>query len=430
MDDIIAVTADSLRADHCGYQSETDLTPTLDALAADSLTFTNAIAPGPRTLSSVPVTHTGVPFAETDHDVGDYAARVARIRDHVQRFETVSERLRAEGYTTVAFTANPWTSADNEFDVGFDEFREVGRTGGYLPSLFSGTPVETPARLFDQWIHKDAWFSQWRTFYEEFADTVQSIEGPVFAWVFLLDTHNPYIVPKADREASSLLDMYSALFEANDALNQTGGQTMYRRSLDDSTIDKLTAAYRDSVRSVDAFVDRLVGTFDDATILFHADHGEAFGEHGTFGHEPVLYEENIHVPLFVHNAGTTRTVDSVVSTTVVPEILSTVARGETVDPASLTAEYAVARNESDTALAVRGDRWKYIRDESGERLFDLATDPEETTDVSDREPDVLDEFRAKREAYLASLPDADAETGAVESEDMRAHLQSLGYLQE
>lgn len=35
----------------------------------------------------------------------------------------------------------------------------------------------------------------------------------------------------------------------------------------------------------------------------HADHSEAFGEHGTYGLHPVRYEENVHVPLLIHGAG-------------------------------------------------------------------------------------------------------------------------------
>jgi arylsulfatase A-like enzyme len=70
---IVLVTADSVRADHCGWLSGEGeqsgptagppITPTLTELADESVTYTSAIAPGPRTLSSVPVSHTGVPFA-------------------------------------------------------------------------------------------------------------------------------------------------------------------------------------------------------------------------------------------------------------------------------------------------------------------------------------------------------------------------------
>lgn len=62
-DDIVLVTADSLRADQCGWhEGRAELTPYLSQLATTSLTYTSAIAPGPRTFSSVPVTLTGEPL--------------------------------------------------------------------------------------------------------------------------------------------------------------------------------------------------------------------------------------------------------------------------------------------------------------------------------------------------------------------------------
>ena len=45
---IVLVTVDSLRADHCGFMGyEEDTTPTMDAMAEDGLVLENAIAPGP-----------------------------------------------------------------------------------------------------------------------------------------------------------------------------------------------------------------------------------------------------------------------------------------------------------------------------------------------------------------------------------------------
>lgn len=431
MDDVVTVTIDSLRADHCDWQSDTDLTPNLSELASESLTFTSAIAPGPRTLSSVPVTHTGVPFAVTNHDTSNYGERVARIQNHIGQFETIGEAMQDEGYTTLAFTANPWTSADNEFDTGFDQFHEVGRTGGSIERFFEGTPLGKAVGVFDRWFYNDTWFCTWRTFYDDIVDAMEAVDGPVFTWVFLLDTHNPYLVPRKDRKETSTFEMYAASIRANDPLDRTEGKSHYRTSLDEGTLRTLRKAYRDSVRSVDAFIGRLRSDVDDDTVLLvHSDHGESFGEHGTYGHQPVLYEENVHVPLLVYDGSIERTVDDVVSTVEIPEMTLAFARDEEVDPTEWTSRYAFSRTESDSALSIRGDRWKYIRTTDGVELYDLQDDPDETTDLSGDEPDVVSEFDARREDYLDSLPEPPSSTGAVESERMQRHLQSLGYLQE
>jgi len=429
MGDIVTITIDSLRADHCDWQSDTDLTPNLNDLASESLTFTSAIAPGPRTLSSVPVTHTGDPFAVTNHDTSDYGERVARIRNHVLEFETISETLQDEGYTTLAFTANPWTSADNEFDTGFDQFYEVGRTGGSIERFFEETPLEKAVGVFDRWFYNDTWFCTWRTFYDDVIDAMEEVDGPVFTWIFLLDAHNPYIVPRKDRRETSTFEMYSSAIRANDLLDRTEGKSHYKTSLQEGTLRTLRGAYRDGVRSVDAFVGQLRAALDgDTMLLVHSDHGESFGEHGTYGHQPVLYEENVHVPLLVYDGDIDHTVDEVVSTVEIPDMTLTFARGEAVDYTEWTTDYAVSRTESDSAIAIRGDRWKYIRTTDGVELYDLVEDPAETTDRSEDEPDVVAEFDARHEEYLDSLPAPPSSTGPVESEGMRDHLRSLGYL--
>lgn len=430
MDDVVTVTIDSLRADHCGWQSGTDLTPNLDKLAAESLTFTSAVAPGPRTLSSVPVTHTGVPFAVTGHDTSRYGERVARIRNHIKEFETISEAMQEKGYTTLAFTANPWTSADNEFDKGFDQFHEVGRTGGSIERVFEGTPLEKAVGVFDRWFYNDTWFCTWRTFYEKIINAIEMVEGPVFTWIFLLDTHNPYIIPKEDRQETSTIEMYAAALRANDLLDRTAGRSHYKESLNEGTLRNLRKAYRDSVRSVDAFIGQLRSDIhEDTVLLVHSDHGEAFGEHGTYGHQPVLYEENVRVPLLVYDGDIEHTVNEVVSTIKIPEMTLAFACEEEVDYTDWTTEYAVSRTETDSAMSIRGERWKFIRTTDDVELYDLTEDPSETTDRSDDEPDIVSEFETRRKEYLDILPSPPSSTGSIESEDMRSHLQSLGYLQ-
>lgn len=51
---IVLITYDSLRADHCGYMGyKRDTTPNLDAMAEEGISFTNAIAPASRTNPSM-----------------------------------------------------------------------------------------------------------------------------------------------------------------------------------------------------------------------------------------------------------------------------------------------------------------------------------------------------------------------------------------
>ncbi|MFC6721146.1 sulfatase-like hydrolase/transferase [Halobacteriaceae archaeon SHR40] len=426
--DIFLITADSLRADHCGWLGNSKLTPNLDDLAASSIQYSSAVAPGPRTPASVPVSHTGTHYGKSTQQITELNERIRRIKNHITQSETISEKLQAEGYTTVGITANPWTSTNTSFEKGFDEFYEVGREGGEIHSLFKGTPFSSPARIFDMWYNKDRWFTHWRTFYDRIQDVIDGIDGPVFLWTFLLDCHNPYLVPRADRVESSTLDMYSSVYRANDLLGRTDGLSRLRNSLPEKTLDRLQAAYRDTVRSTDAFIGELMSDIDDdSVVVFHADHGEAFGEHGTMGHQSVLYEENIRVPLLVAGTDTQTTVDEPVSLSEIPSMIYSIARGNSLDPMAATSPYTVSKTLDDSAIAIRGDQWKYIYRDDDELLFDLASDPGEHSDVSDEHPDLLSTYRDRVVEFYDSSGSSDPTVEVTENEQLKEHLRSLGY---
>jgi arylsulfatase len=221
--------------------------------------------------------------------------------------------------------------------------------------------------------------------------------------------------------------MYSALYQSNKLFGQTEGKSTLSASLDERTLKRLQVAYRDSVRSVDVFIDRLRSDLDDAVLIFHSDHGEAFGEHGTFGHQPVLYDENIHVPLLVHGVDSTETIDPPVSTRSIPDLILQVARSESIGTDELPAAYVVARTLDNRSNAAQGPRWKYTRHGDDESLFDFYQDSNESTDIGDDKQDVRDELRERCESLLDGLPrETDSESGVV-SREMKGHLQSVGY---
>jgi arylsulfatase A-like enzyme len=195
--------------------------------------------------------------------------------------------------------------------------------------------------------------------------------------VFILDTHQPYITPRRYREESAAWEMYYSI------LRYWHGQSS-DENLPEGAGDLIRQAYRDAVRSVDEFVEALLdatSAYDPVTV-FHSDHGEALGEHENFGHEQVLYEENLRVPLVVHNVGVTERVDGQVSLQSLPAMLSGLADGEFA-PRAETQPFAISKTENNRTLAVRTPRWKYITSDDETRLYDLESDPRESTDVSE-----------------------------------------------
>jgi arylsulfatase len=441
---VVLVTFDSVRADHCGFvDPASSLTPELDAMAEQGTAFSRAMASSSRTPTSVPELMTGVPMPHRDAD--SQTGEMARIREHVTSYETVAERFAERGYTTAGFSANPWTGDGTGFPDAFERFDRLDQGGEYtrlyrtLMPFVTGTAAGVVVYYLDSWLRKAGSFSQWEAFGEDLFATIDRLPEPYFVWVFLMDAHNPYIVPKRDRVENSTLDMYYGMLRGNSQLRHSSGESYLADDLPSSVEKRVVQAYRDSVRSVDRFAGELRQRVDtsDTSVVFHADHGEAFKEHGTYGHQNALYQENVHVPLLVYGADAEagRVVEDPVSLRSMPDLLLSLGDGEGVPVDELTAGPVVSRTASGDTLAVTTRRWKYIVGPDGAELYDLEADPEEKRDVADEHREVCADLDRDLEAYRATVPELDAEAEAAAaredeelSDEVRSHLQTLGYV--
>jgi len=391
-ENLILVTVDSLRADHCGFLgSDRELTPTLDAMATDGIAFERAYAPGPRTPSSMPAIFTGEFVQQPNLGVyrsyaeksSAHMERRARIRRHLARFRPLPERLRELGYDTGGVTANPWTDVDTNFDRGFDDFRAVQNRDVRPESLILGRIADTlPTADVDDWL------LTWPDFYDQILACRQELDEPYFLWVFLLDPHQPYLTPAAFREGNTALSMYLSNIWHSRYHSYTDPLPPYLET-------RLRRSYRDTIRSIDAFLDRLLSDLvtDDPVTIIHADHGESFHEHGAYGHRPQLYRENLHVPLVVHGADTTNRVSDPVTLRDLPELVTAVATDDAPDSAMLSRPFLFSRTEEAERIAVRTDAWTYIRadetyadylhDFQAEELYHTTADPGETRNMID-----------------------------------------------
>lgn len=85
--------------------------------------------------------------------------------------------------------------------------------------------------------------------------------------------------------------------------------------------DPLELRYLNAVAHVDDFLKDLVqqykdlGLYDNTLFVFMGDHGEAFGEHGRYQHDNVLWNQGLHVPFLIHDPSDTegRAIDPVFS---------------------------------------------------------------------------------------------------------------------
>lgn len=388
---IVLITVDSLRADHCsfaGYSKET--TPTLDQMAANGIEYTNAIAPGPSTSESVPAIITGEYPFQRDGEQAEIDERIARIRPHLQARRTVAERMSKLGYETAAFTPNPFTSRYFGYDEGFDHFEDFldGSRDKIYQRLLKGMKESRyylPARILLNWIQREEAFKPWESFYDDIVSWTQTCENPYFIWVFLMDVHHPYLADREHRTQSAVQSYY-----ANWELRRKD----YELNPDGRVHDWLLDAYDNSIQYMDSFLDQLTTDLedDDPVYLVTGDHGEAFGEHGSYEHHggafgqegeqeyhSYLYEENIHVPLVVGNVSESNSIDDPISLTAIPELVQRIAAGQGFH--DVTEDVVISRTMSAEKLAIRGRRYKGIVTEDGIDVYDLNSG--EQTPVED-----------------------------------------------
>jgi len=327
---IILVTIDSLRADHCGFHGyDGETTPTLDKLANSGTVFETAIAPGPSTPESMPAIFTGYDPVEraTENDNSTLQSRRERIRTHMLAHDTLAEKLSRRGYETAAFTPNPFTSRQFGFDQGFDHFQdfmdESNRSELYqrvFRGFLDGSTPASMARVLLNFWQREEVFKPWASYYDEIRQWVEQASEPYFLWVFLMDAHNPYM---SDSETRS--QAFHEEFRANIEFWRQSHETPFS----EPTHDRLVTAYDDAIRYADQFLKRVATDFaaDEPIIAVTGDHGEAFGEHGTYGHEPYLYAENMHVPLVLDGLNAA-TISEPVSLRRLPTLLARLADGD------------------------------------------------------------------------------------------------------
>lgn len=447
--DIVVVVIDTLRADHLscyGYRPEgPPNSPVIDGLAASGTRFEKAYAQAPWTRPSTASLFTGL-YPASHGIVTPYDPLGADL-------PTIATMLRARGYSTVGFSANPQVAPAFGFHQGFQRFwnstthiedlaagvrlaRKLG-IGSARPTLPRGVPDSTA----DDVNHA---ISRWLQGARE--------EGPTFLYVHYLDPHDPYSAPANLLGLPAGPEVDEQPLYASQDLPPFPIDGSRLPGLEGPQLAELERRYDTEIAYVD---DRLgsmleelresglVGTED--YLILTSDHGEEFHEHHQWQHGRSLFEEMIHVPLVVLGPDVPRGrlhADPVELVDILPTIASW-SGGPAVF--SQHGEILFGSREKSGAFAHRprekfpiwslrsGTRkliWVLGEEGPVAMAFDLARDPGETEALAEMGGTEFATLRRRLSEMLESSGEFRRErVGAVQLDDAAARsLQQLGYI--
>ena len=407
---VLVLMLDTLRADHLGsYGYKRDTSPVLDQFARDNVKFSYAVTAAPWTPPSVasmftgvyPATHGWMPPNRRD-EVKQMAVKLD------PNLTTLAETFKANGFSTAAVSPNPWITEEFGYQQGFDTFTFASRA-----------PAEEIVKLGTAKI-----------------DELAEQGKPFFVYLHFLDPHDPYTPP----------GKYKTAFTGDVPDRTYSPKELSRMNLYDGEIQYMDAQIGELFSHL-----KEQGLYDDLTIIVVADHGEQFMEHGQHGHGHQLFNEEVHVPLFVKSPKTQagRVVDITASTVdIFPTALDA---AELALPAGLPGVSLL----NDAALEARDgvfteiqkdftqkafttpDGLKLIRQTNPNDsdivlgVFDFRKDPLEQRPVTDQEVvATLSNELTETNRYALEGRIQGSETARAQMKDSTIEqLKTLGYLQ-
>jgi len=291
--DVLLIVVDALRPDHLGaYGYGRPTSPRIDRLAASGVLFADAVSPSSWTLPAMASLFTSsLPGRHGALERGDRLPAGSR---------TFVEVMRAAGYRTAGFAPNPWMKRNSGFDRGFDEYYDMDRLG--LARRLIGVRLKNFALRRLGRIRIDP----------ELVATAEDLtsralrwmrrndERPFFLLLHYMDVHSPYVPPSPYRGAFCAGHLFDLPDHRLESRFRAG-----RLESDSRILEHIVELYDEGILATDASVGRLLDGMEAAglaartAVIFTADHGEEFLEHGGTMHGRTLHQEVIRIPLLI-----------------------------------------------------------------------------------------------------------------------------------
>lgn len=419
---VVLIAVDTLGARHLSvYNSNLTHTPNLAKLAEQSIVFDRMQAAAPWTKPSMASVFTGK--LPSRHGVRSMTQVLSESE------VTLAEFLKSKGFMTRGIISHTLISKRHGYSQGFDNYNIVPFKGN-IHRVVSSELVSDEALQYLEARKKDDHF---------------------FLFLHYFDPHYDYF----HHEKFNLTGWYKGKLEPFIPFRKLrAGIEKYTQ--DD--IKYLVDLYREEIAFTDFHIGRVLEKLrslpsDRKTLLvFLADHGEEFVEHGGVGHTRSLYDELIHIPLMVSLPGSivpARIKEPVSHIDIYPTLRSldpSLTEDEGMDGISLlpTLEGSpppsrLLISEVDyrssgiraSAIAATSGSWKLIHDKltDGWELYNRDIDPLETKKVPAAE---CKDFTALRNRILEFKSNVQPQTKKVQEieqskEDLK-ELKSLGYI--
>jgi arylsulfatase A-like enzyme len=434
---VVLIVVDTLRADHLtGSRNGVPFMPKLSAMAEDSWHFVETTSQASWTKPSMVSLFTslytethGVEFGTRKQFLDDSSLEIDMMP---KSLESMARYFKDHGYDTAGIQTNHQLVADFGFAEGFDVYHMLGDVPA---SAVSDKAIKVAAEL----------------------------TPPYFLYVHLLDPHASYEPPETYRalfedgltalseEEEEILENYGEYYD--DHILHYLGRRKVRQiaTLSEEAREVVRARYGGESRFSDDEVARLIaemrGKNGNTIVAFTSDHGEEFWDHGAVGHSKSLYQELIHVPMFISVPGAAPRHDSQSAQLIdlmptFAELCGLKARpywqgvslvGERVDRPVFSATGGSSREHDFRLRTVRLDRHKLIHDgnKKSVSLYDLVADPEETRDLAESEKALtktLLEALQKHKLDNEKHPKFQATRERILiDDDVREQLKILGY---
>ena len=423
---VLLICVDTLRADRVGARRDAGpLTPLVDAWTVNAAVFEHAFSAAPWTLPA---------FASlfTSQDPSEHGAggRVGDFRGLSPDIPTVQERFRDAGYATAAIVNVDFLSPPFGVVRGF---REVDARAYEDNENLRGAGATTDAAL--------AWIGSHE-------------EDAFLLLVHYFDPHAEYRPPREFRERFAAPEDRTNDGFRFGARQEVVGHRTGRSKLRPDSIARAEKLYDGEVAYVDREIGRLLDGLSKLSleastlVVFTADHGEEFLDHGDWEHGHTLYDELLHVPLAFVQPGRVapkRFAEAVSHLDVAPTLLAWCGlppcpsfRGRDLSKAlagsgSMPAPapmIAFGNFWGPPLSALRRDEQKLVRHPDGRReLYRWSTDPREGRDLSSTEAALADGLGMELATALAAA--ARGRTAgppvSLTSEQAR-RLSAVGYV--